>query len=65
MKEDGDIDAAIKIIKKWIRRVNYKRGKLGLGNSRYVYVIEYDSYARIRWHYHVVMDTGCSTYMSG
>lgn len=56
LPEDGDIDAAIKIIKKWIRRVNYKRGKLGLGNARYVYVIEYDPYAKIRWHYHVVMD---------
>lgn len=56
LPEDGDMDAATKIIQKWIRRVNYRRRKLGLENARYVYVIEYDPYAKIRWHYHVVMD---------
>lgn len=53
---DGDIDAAIKIIQKYFRRINYRRRKLGLGNAKYVYVIEYDPYAKIRWHYHIVMD---------
>lgn len=53
---DGDIDAAIKIIQKYFRRINYRRRKLGLGNAKYVYVIEYNPHAEIRWHYHVVMD---------
>ena len=38
LPEDGDMDAATKIIQKWIRRINYRRRKLGLGNARYVYV---------------------------
>ena len=53
---DGDIDAAIKIIQKYFRRINYRRRKLGLGNAKYVYVIEYNPHSEIRWHYHVVMD---------
>ncbi|GFI49485.1 hypothetical protein IMSAGC020_00685 [Lachnospiraceae bacterium] len=53
---DGDIDAAIKIIQKYFRRINYQRRKLGLKNARYVYVIEYSPEAAIRWHYHIVMD---------
>jgi len=53
---DGDIDAAIKIIRNYFKRINYRRRKLGLGNAKYVYVIEYDPYADIRWHYHIVMD---------
>lgn len=53
---DGDIDAAIRIIQQYFRRINYRRRKLGLGNAKYVYVIEYDPRADIRWHYHVVMD---------
>ncbi len=53
---DGDIDEAVRIIQKYFRRINYRRKKLGLGNARYVYVIEYDPFAKIRWHYHIVMD---------
>lgn len=53
---DGDFDAAIKIIQRYFRRINYRRGKLGLGNAKYVYVIEYNPYAEIRWHYHIIMD---------
>lgn len=53
---DGDIDAAIKNVQRWIARINYRRKKLGLPNARYVYVTEYDPDAKIRWHHHVVMD---------
>jgi hypothetical protein len=53
---DGDIDAAIKNVQKYIRRVNYQRKKRGLPNCKYVYVTEYNPDAKIRWHHHLVMD---------
>jgi hypothetical protein len=53
---DGDIDAAVKIMQKYIRRVNYQRKKRGLPNCKYVYVTEYNPSEKIRWHHHLVMD---------
>lgn len=53
---DGDIDAAIRNVQKYIRRVNYQRGKRGLPNAKYIYVTEYDPDAEIRWHHHIIMD---------
>lgn len=53
---DGDIDAAIKNVQNYIRRVNYQRKKRKLQNAKYVYVTEYDPEAEIRWHHHIVMD---------
>ena len=53
---DGDIDAAIKNVQKFIRRVNYQRKKMGLPNARYVYVTAYNPTEEIRWHHHIVMD---------
>lgn len=53
---DGDIDAAIKNVQKYIRRVNYQRKKRGLNNCKYVYVTEYNPNEKIRWHHHLVMD---------
>ena len=53
---DGDIDAALKNVKKFIRRLNYKRKKLNLPNCKYIYVTEYNPTAKIRWHHHIVMD---------
>ena len=53
---DGDIDAAIKNMQKFIRRVTYQRKKRGLPNAKYVYVTEYNPNADIRWHHHIVMD---------
>lgn len=53
---EGDIDAAIKNVQKYIRRVNYQRKKRGLPNAKYVYVTEYNPDAEIRWHHHIVMD---------
>lgn len=53
---DGDIDAAIKNVQRYIRRVNYQRKKRGLTNCKYVYVTEYNPDEEIRWHHHLVMD---------
>ncbi|MBS6194228.1 MAG: hypothetical protein KH828_01425 [Clostridiales bacterium] len=53
---DGDIDAAIKNMQNYIRRINYQRKKRGLENSKYVYVTEYSPEQDIRWHHHLVMD---------
>lgn len=53
---DGDIDAAIKNMQNYIRRINYQRGKRGLPNAKYIYVTEYDPDAAIRWHHHIIMD---------
>ena len=36
---DGDVDAAIKNVQKYIRRINYQRKKRGLPNAKYVYGI--------------------------
>ncbi len=53
---DGDIDAAIKNMQNYIRRVNYQRKKRKLPNAKYVYVTEYNPDKEIRWHHHIVMD---------
>lgn len=53
---DGDVDAAIKNVQKFIRRVNYQRKKRKLGNARYIYVTAYNPNEKIRWHHHIVMD---------
>ena len=53
---DGDVDAAIKNMQKYIRRINYQRKKRGLPNAKYVYVTAYNPNAEIRWHHHIVMD---------
>ena len=53
---DGDVDAAIKNVQRFIGRLNYHRKKRGLPNVRYIYVTEYDPHAKIRWHHHIVMD---------
>lgn len=53
---DGDIDAAVKNMQNFIRRVNYQRKKRGLPKAKYVYVTEYNEAAEIRWHHHLVMD---------
>ena len=53
---DGDIDAAVKNMQNYIKRVNYQRKKRGLPKAKYVYVTEYNEDAQIRWHHHLVMD---------
>ena len=51
---DGDVDAAIKNVQKYIRRINYQRKKRGLPNAKYVYVTAYNPDAEIRWHHHIL-----------
>ena len=53
---DGDIDAALKNMQNYVKRVNYQREKRGLGKCKYVYVTEYNPWEKIRWHHHIVMD---------
>lgn len=53
---DGDIDAAIKNVQNYIRRINYQRKKRGMQNAKYVYVTAYNPEEKIRWHHHIVMD---------
>lgn len=53
---DGDINAAIKNVANYIKRVNYQRKKRGLQKAKYIYVTEYNPYEKIRWHHHIVMD---------
>ena len=53
---DGDIDAAIRNMQRYIKRSNYQRKKRGLPKAKYVYVTAYDPGAEIRWHHHMVMD---------
>lgn len=53
---DGDIDEAKRIMTNFINRINYRRRKLGLKKTKYVCVIEYDPYVKIRWHYHIILD---------
>lgn len=53
---DGDVDAAIKNVQNYIRRVNYQRKKRGLDKAKYVIVNAYNPEEEIRWHHHIVMD---------
>lgn len=53
---DGDIDTAVKDMRRYIERINYHRKKRGLTKARYIYVTEYDPEAEIRWHHHLIMD---------
>lgn len=53
---DGDIDKVLKDMKNYIERLRYQRKKRGLQKAKYIYVIEYDEAAEIRWHIHMVMD---------
>lgn len=56
LPQDGDVDAAVRNMQRFIRRVNYQRKKRGLQNAKYVYVTEYNPTEEIRWHHHIVMD---------
>nr|WP_302025330.1 terminase large subunit [uncultured Blautia sp.] len=57
---DGDVDAAIKNVQKYIRRINYQRKKRGLPNAKYVYVTAYNPDAEIRWHVQLGRQNGKS-----
>ena len=55
-QEPETMEQAIHNMQNYIKRINYRRKKLGLPNARYVYITEYDPDAEIRWHHHLVMD---------
>ena len=55
-REPKDMEDAIRIMNNYIKRVNYRRKKMGLKNARYLYIIEHCPEDKIRWHYHLVMD---------
>lgn len=52
----NDIEEAHKMMTLYIKRINYERKKRGLGKARYIYVIEHKPSAKIRWHFHMIMD---------
>ena len=47
-------EAAKKIVKNWIGRLNYRRKKLGIENCKYIIVFERSKTGRI--HFHVLLD---------
>lgn len=52
-----DMEEALKNIKNYLRRVNYRRKKLGLDKAKYIYITEYvEGKKGIRCHHHLVMD---------
>ena len=56
----ASLDEALKNIKNYIRRINYKRKKLGLEKAKYIYVTEHSKEKKIRCHHHLIMDHGLS-----
>ena len=49
----GDAKAAIKDIRNFITRINYRRKKNGLKNIKYIYILAFDG--KIRPHFHILM----------
>jgi hypothetical protein len=47
-------EEAEKVIKNYIGRLNYKRKKMGLPNTKYIYITEFGQKGRV--HHHVIMD---------
>lgn len=56
------LDEMQKMVGNFIGRINYRRKKLGLGNAKYIYVIEgYEEGSRQkRLHFHMIIDGGLS-----
>ena len=49
----GDAKAAIKDIRNFITRINYRRKKNGLKNIKYIYILAFDG--KVRPHFHILM----------
>ena len=47
-------------IRNFIRRINYRRKKVGLDNAKYIFITEYSDEKKIRVHHHLLMDCGLS-----
>lgn len=54
------IDEALKNMQNYIKRINYRRKKKGLGNAKYIYITEWSDEKGIRCHHHLLMDCGLS-----
>lgn len=56
----GSMDEAKKNMKNFIKRVNYRRSKEGLGNAKYIYITEYrcTGEKKVRCHHHMLIDCG-------
>lgn len=54
----ASMEEALENMQKYIKRINYRRKKLGMEPAKYVYVTEWseDDDHKIRCHHHVVMD---------
>lgn len=55
-QEPADMKEATKNMVNYIKRINYRRKKLGLPPAKYIYVTEHSPTAKIRWHHHLIMD---------
>ena len=55
-KRPEDMKSAIKNMQNFIRRINYRRKKLGLSKCRYIYITEHSPDSKIPWHHHMIMD---------
>ena len=53
-EEPETLEEAVRNMQNFIKRLNYKRKKMGLKNARYVYTTECGS--KGRFHHHIVMD---------
>lgn len=52
------LEKAEKEVYKYIRKINYRRKKLGLPNAKWIYVTEYDPQKKIKVHHHLLMEKG-------
>lgn len=57
----ASMEEALKNIKNYLRRVNYRRKKLDLDKAKYIYITEYaEGKNGIRCHHHLIMDGALS-----
>ena len=52
----ADMKEALRNIKNFIRRINYRRKREGLDKAKYIYVTEWSDKKKIRCHHHLIMD---------
>ena len=52
------IQKSKKKLYKYIRKINYRRKKMGLPNAKWIYVTEYHPQKKIKVHHHLLMEKG-------
>ena len=52
------MDDAMKDMKNFIRKINYRRKKLGMNNAKYIYITEFSKEKGIRCHHHLILEGG-------